>query len=98
MSVPPSVIAPLARVRPVSPVRFPLIFVLSSKLICPELESILINPVLFPPIVSVWFFVVWRIHAASKVKPAEEEALPSFFIVNLVTPPEDAVNMSWFSI
>ena len=56
--------APLpVRVIPVVPLKlmFPETFVLSASVISPDPESILIFPVVFPPIVNVWLFVVWML-------------------------------------
>ena len=44
------------------------------------------SPVDPPPIVSVWNLVLCIFPAPSIVKPADEEAVPSFFMTNLVVP------------
>jgi hypothetical protein len=47
-----------------------------------------------PPIVNVCLFVDCIFPAPSIVNPAADEAVPSFLIVNLVTPDAEAVRIS----
>ena len=68
--------------------------VVSAKLTTPLPLSRTIFPVVFPPIVSVWFLVDWMLPTPSMVKPADEEALPSFLRTNLVVPDAEAVKRS----
>ena len=44
--------------------------------------------------VSVWLRVLWILPTPSKVKPAEDDAVPSLFMTNLVVAPDEAAKIS----